>query len=149
MADINFIITQGIGTPGDIIHFILDGLNPLASPEEVPNFGLASPGETITLFDDKPSEGGVFSDSVILPSVNCQITWQTSYASTPLTANVQLQVSIDGLHFNTIDTTTDTAGEIRTLLTAARFARAIFGSMEDAILTTVKLVVKEVSFSPL
>lgn len=27
--DINFTITQGIGTPGDIKHFILFGLSPL------------------------------------------------------------------------------------------------------------------------
>jgi len=30
MADINHVITLGIGTPGDIDHFILDGLNAVA-----------------------------------------------------------------------------------------------------------------------
>ena len=30
MADINHLITWGIGTPGDIEHFILDGLNGVA-----------------------------------------------------------------------------------------------------------------------
>lgn len=29
--DINFTITLGIGTPGDIKHFILDGLSPTSS----------------------------------------------------------------------------------------------------------------------
>lgn len=32
MADINQIITMGIGTPADIPHFVLLGLSPNASP---------------------------------------------------------------------------------------------------------------------
>src|SRR3990167_50028 len=140
----SFTITRNISPDVDIPHLILRGLGIFASPEDVPNIGLAGSGETIILFDAEASEGGVFSDVVVLPSTNCQITWQTSYGTVPAIANVQLQISVDGLHFNTIDTTTNVSGEIRTFVTAAKFARALFGVMTDGIDTTVKLVVKEV-----
>jgi hypothetical protein len=145
----SFTITRNLTPDVDIPHLILRGLAVLASAEDIPNEGIADPGTVITPFDAEASEGGIESDVIALPSVNCQITWQTSYASTPAVANVQLMVSVDGLHFNTLDTTTDVDGEIRTVLTAARFARMMFGTMDDGIDTTVKLVVQEVSFSPL
>ena len=40
MADINQVITLGIGTPGDIEHFILVGLN--GAPETTPTVVMAS-----------------------------------------------------------------------------------------------------------
>lgn len=51
------------------------------------------------------------------------ITWQTVFSSAPSAVNVVLQLSIDGTTYYTFDTSTDTAGEIRTVNTSAKFAR--------------------------
>lgn len=53
MADINQMITLGIGTPASIPHFILLGLNPIAAPAAVipvrATFALVDRSQTFTL----------------------------------------------------------------------------------------------------
>ena len=42
--------------------------------------------------------------------------WQTAYGTTPSAISICLRVSIDGTNWTTIDTSTSTAGEVRTIL---------------------------------
>lgn len=46
MADISEIITLGIGTPSDIAHFILVGLNPETPPPSPSDMNNAMTGES-------------------------------------------------------------------------------------------------------
>lgn len=67
------------------------------------------------------------------------ITWQSVFSSAPSAVNVVLQLSNDGITYYTVDTSTNTAGEIRTFNTSARFARARLVSKTDGGTTTIIL----------
>lgn len=51
------------------------------------------------------------------------VTWQTAFSTAPSTVTVLLQASLDGLNWFTIDTSTNTAGEIRTISGSFPFVR--------------------------
>jgi hypothetical protein len=42
-----------------------------------------------------------------------QVTWEITYTSAPSAASVQLQGSIDGVNWVTLDTSTNVSGEVR------------------------------------
>jgi hypothetical protein len=70
------------------------------------------------------------------------VTWQTIYSSTPTAITVLLQGSMDNSTYNTIDTSTSTAGEIRTVITAIKFIRAQITAKTGTFNTTVTLIAK-------
>ena len=78
-----------------------------------------------------------------LPSRAVYIAWQTGYTGSPSAVNVVLEVSLDGIIWNTLDTSTLTAGEARTVgPTAAAFIRARMVSNTGGTLISVSILVK-------
>lgn len=136
------MIVLGIGPGADIPHLVLTGLFSLSSPSQIPSVGSITPGTVVTLFDAVDSEGGLSSNAGVLPGEACEISWQVSYADVIATAEIFLELSLDGIHYNIADTSTNIAGEIRQVYTAARFVRVSFGTTDEGVTTTVKLVVQ-------
>lgn len=84
------------------------------------------------------------SSTFALPARTSTLTWQTSFDSAPSGVSITLQVSIDGTNWTTIDTSTATAGEVRTISapTAAPFVRANVGTNTGDKAVTVTIVAK-------
>ena len=99
------------------------------------------------LFDAVASATGN-SSAFSLPARASQITWQTSFGSAPASITIQLQTSLDNLNWNTIDTSTSTVGENRTIATSALFMRARINAVSGGSGITVSLVCK-IGFSGL
>ena len=74
-----------------------------------------------------------------LPEANL-VSWQTIFASAPGAVSVQLQGSIDGITWVTIDSSTVVGGELRTIQTGAKFLRAFFTSQTGGGLHSVLIV---------
>jgi hypothetical protein len=69
---------------------------------------------------DTPAATG---DAVAMPARRTQLTWQT-IIGTPAGSNTfTLQASNDGTTWNTLDSSTATGGEIKTVNTSAKFIR--------------------------
>lgn len=66
------------------------------------------------------------SNTFALPARTCTLTWQTSFDIAPAAVNITIRVSIDGINWTVIDTSTATAGEVRTIAapTSALFVDA-------------------------
>ena len=78
-----------------------------------------------------------------LPSRAVYIAWQTGYTDSPSAVNVVLEVSVDGVTWNTLDTSTLAVGETRTIgPTAAGFIRARMVSNTGGTLVSVSILVK-------
>lgn len=79
-----------------------------------------------------------------LPARAAILAWQTSYNVNPSAITVLLQVSIDGVVWTTLDTSTAVAGETRTITTptAALFVRANPTANVDPKQVTVTIVAK-------
>ena len=71
------------------------------------------------------------SDSFALPARCTTITWQTFFDVDPSAVNITLEFSLDGDNWDVIDTTTEVAGEIRTVEINATHVRAQINSITD------------------
>lgn len=100
-------------------------------------------GEIITLFDAHASSTGNSSE-YSLPARAIQLTWQTSFGTAPASVTLQLQTSLDDINWSTIDTSTVTTGESRTINTSAVFCRARINAISGGTAITVKLIAKAV-----
>lgn len=96
------------------------------------------------LFDAAASGTGN-SLSYSLPARASQLTWQTSFGSNPASITLQLQTSLDGTIWNTIDSSTTVTGEIRTINSSAIFVRARINAISGGTLITVSVVGKQVT----
>lgn len=141
------IIPLGIGSPAGITQLVLTGLSPgVLPPPPVPGSGgqfrLIGPGEVVYSFQNVTST--VYTDGIeyTLPVRAIQITWQTKYATEPAQTEIELQVSLDGSNWVSIDSTTEVAGEIRTIRTSAIFVRAAMLDITPGIVTSVSLRVQ-------
>lgn len=68
--------------------------------------------------------GDVFITPVINGKIASEYTWQVIYTGTPTAITVNLQGSIDGTNYFTLDSTTATASEMRHVTNkSARFVR--------------------------
>lgn len=72
----------------------------------------------------------------------CQVTWQTIFGSTPSAVSVSIQTSLDGTTWSTVDTSTVTAGAVRSFVTSAIFIRAVINSATGGTTVTVSIVAK-------
>lgn len=99
-------------------------------------------GVPCTIMSEKTATGAgsVFS----LPSRSCVLAWQTSFDVNPDAVNITLRVSIDGLVWTVLDTSTAVAGEVRTVdvPTAAIFVDANLVTNTGGHKVTVVLVAK-------
>src|SRR5438445_89364 len=102
---------------------------------------LINEGISEKLFDAVASATGN-SSAFSLPARATQTTWQTSFSSAPASITVQLQTSLDNLNWNTIDTSTSTTGEDRTIATSALFVRARINAVSGGSGITVSLICK-------
>lgn len=76
------------------------------------------------------------------------LSWQTVYGTVPTSLTVNLQISNDGVNFQTIDTSTNTAGELRTVPSVtALFIRATISANVGGTTVTVILVYKGTGLS--
>ena len=75
------------------------------------------------------------SDVFACPVRTTTITWQTIFDPEPGSAEVSLEGSLDGETFDILDTSTEVAGEVRTINTNVPFIRAT--SDEDVTLLVV------------
>lgn len=69
-----------------------------------------------------------------------QIAWQVIYATTPTSPTIQLQQSLDGgTTFHTVDTSTNTAGELRVFQTCGGIIRVRINAITGGSTTSVWL----------
>lgn len=85
-----------------------------------------------------PVTGAAFS----IPVNANTITWITSFGTTPASVTVQLQTSNDNSIWSASDTSTSTAGESRTIFTAAKFVRCVETARSGGSTVTVTLIAK-------
>jgi len=95
-----------------------------------------------TLIDAVTGTGA--SSTFALPTRACILAWQTSFDTAPSGVSITIDVSLDGLVWTTIDTSTATGGEVRTIATptAALFIRANVGTNTGNKHVTVVIVAK-------
>lgn len=95
-----------------------------------------------TIIDARLGTG--VSPTFVLPVRTTILTWQTSFDVNPSVVNITLQVSIDGISWTTIDTTTAVGGETRVIsaATSATFIRANVVTNTGNRHVTVLLVAK-------
>lgn len=99
-------------------------------------------GNAKKLFDAVAS-GTANSTVYALPVRGTLITWQTSFGSAPASITLQLQTSLDNLSWSTVDTSTSTTGEDRTINTAALFVRARINAISGGSGITVQVDCKD------
>ncbi len=142
------IISRGFGGGAGIPQLILfRGLSPASLPPPPvpgisPEFRTILSGDVYRSFDSFSSL--IFTDGVefTLPPRSIEVTWQVIFGSVPAVANIVLQVSINGLDWVTIDTITNTAGDIKSIKTQAIFIRAAMLDMSEGIVTSVLIIAR-------
>lgn len=79
-----------------------------------------------------------------LPARACVLAWQLSYDVNPSAIDIDLEISMDGLSWTVLDTSTAVGGEFRDIdqLTAAVFIRVIVNTNTGARAATVLLIAK-------
>jgi hypothetical protein len=91
------------------------------------------PGDVALAFSNEAPAAGTASQQFALPAYSGRgeqgrtVRWQTLYGTAPSAVNVALQVALDDVdaHYQTIDSSTNTAGESRTVSGVnAKFIRA-------------------------
>lgn len=79
-----------------------------------------------------------------LPNRSVVLAWQSSFDVNPAAVNITLRVSIDGVSWTVLDTTTTVGGETRTISapTAARFVDVNVVTNTGSRAATVSLIAK-------
>jgi len=86
---------------------------------------LINRGVVALLFDAATVGVGVTSEVKALPSGAGTIVWQTFFDVAPGAITIDLEFSLDNIHWDAVDSTTVVAGEVRTFATVGgRFVRA-------------------------
>lgn len=81
------------------------------------------PGDVALAFSNEAPATGTASQQFALPAYSGRgeqgrtVRWQTIYGTAPSAVNVALQVALDDVdaHYQTVDSSTNTAGEARTV----------------------------------
>jgi hypothetical protein len=96
----------------------------------------------VTLINARTGTGA--SNVFALPARTATLTWQTSFDVNPAAVNITIRVSIDGVNWTVIDTSTAVAGEVRTIAapTSALFVTANVVTNTGDREVTVTLVAK-------
>jgi hypothetical protein len=107
------------------------------------------PGDVALAFNSEAPSSGQASQQFALPSYAGQpnngrtITWQTIYGSSPSAISVVLQVAMNDVdaQYSTVDTSTATGGELRTVNNVlGNFARAKISSITGGSGVTVQVL---------
>jgi len=99
-------------------------------------------GKLLTIINARVGTGA--SDTFALPSRTCILTWQTTFDVAPAVIDIDIDVSLDGTAWTTIDTSTAVGGEVRVIAaaTGALFIRAIVNTNTGNRAVTLTLVAK-------
>ena len=73
-------------------------------------------GVPVKPFDVATAATGV-SSTYALPARAGSIVWQTFFGTNPATVQVDFEASLDGTHWDAIDSSTTVTGEVRTFAT--------------------------------
>ena len=88
---------------------------------------------------------GVQNSSVYAaPARTCLVTWQISYGSAPASVTMLLQGSIDGVNYNTLLSSTNTAGDMASVETSVKFFRVRMNAVSGGTTVTVDLIQRPV-----
>ncbi len=107
------------------------------------------PGDVALAFNAESPASGQASQQFALPDYSGfpaqgrAVSWQTIYASAPSAVSVTLQAAMNDVdaQYQTIDTSTVTAGESRTVMTVnAKFLRAKLTSITGGSGVTVQIL---------
>lgn len=97
-------------------------------------------GIPVTPFLNRANATGV-SSTFALPALAGSLTWQTSFGTAPASVTIDLEFSLDGVTWDAVDTTTVTAGEVRTFSTVGgRFVRINCTAVTGGTTTTVTIL---------
>lgn len=72
-----------------------------------------------------------------VPAIAAQTTWQTVFGTAPTSCTIQLQISMDNTNWSTVDTSTSTTGEARTVQFNAPLVRANINAIVGGTTVTV------------
>lgn len=94
------------------------------------------------LFDAVAVSAPLNGTEKALPANSTILSWQTFYGTAPASITMQLQASEDDVNWATIDSSTNTAGELKTVNVAAPFIRArinaVTGGTTASVLVNAK-----------
>ena len=91
----------------------------------------------IVFFQSVTTVNGTVSVVAAVSNRINRITWQVNYDSAPGTAQIFMEGSLDNQNWAIIDTSTNTAGEIREFNSSAKFIRVRVGTMDSNRTVTV------------
>ena len=94
---------------------------------------------------DAVANGIQNSDTFALPARATSVDWQTVFGTAPASVTVLIQTSNDNSNWDTVATTTATAGAGGNIVTAALFIRARESAVSGGTTTTVYLTCKTVT----
>lgn len=99
-------------------------------------------GVPCVIMDAQTATGA--GDDFALPARASVLTWQTSFDVNPDAVNITIRVSIDGVVWTVIDTSTAVAGEVRTIadVTSAVFVDANLVTNTGGHEVTITIVAK-------
>lgn len=100
--------------------------------EGVPETVLALAATTVTV-----------SSTYALPPRTCDLAWQYFFSTNPTALTLNLQLSLDGINWATVDSTTITTGGLRIITSVpAAFVRINQGAITGGALMTAILEAK-------
>lgn len=107
----------------------------------MPNVAL-NPGVPVVILNAITATGA--GSTFALPARACVLAWQLSYDVNPSVIDIDLEISMDGVSWTVLDTSTQVTGEFRDIdhLTAAVFVRAIVNTNTGSRAATVQLIAK-------
>lgn len=115
---------------------------------QIPPYAIFS-GDVALGFNAESPSAGQASQQFALPDYSGRgdqgrtVRWQTIFGSAPSAISITLQAAIDDVdaHYQTIDTSTNTAGEARTVTAVnAKFLRAKLTSITGGSGVTVQIL---------
>ena len=107
------------------------------------------PGDVVLAFNAESPSAGQASQQFALPDYSGRadqgrtVRWQTIFGSAPSAISITLQAAIDDVdaHYQTIDTSTNTVGEARSVTAVnAKFLRAKLTSITGGSGVTVQIL---------
>jgi hypothetical protein len=99
-------------------------------------------GQTVTVYS-AASTTGTTSGVYAMPARLCNLTWQYFFTTNPSAITWNVQASNDGVNFATVDSTTITTGQVRTITgLAANFIRINQGAITGGGGQSVLLVAR-------
>jgi hypothetical protein len=97
--------------------------------KDVPTSILATAGTT--------GAGTIFA----FPATATQATWQAVYGTTPSSITTLVEASMDGVTFNTLDSSTATAGAIRSFVACPAYIRGNVSAIGSTTTGTTTIII--------